>query len=536
MLGFLPRWLPDELLYSLLSRYRRFAGHPTSKPILETVFGDGAAGISATLPGRLQIVAEQFPDRTTAAQIAANYTILPYFSRIVSPDRYERLRTGLLEGWPTTDHGGLARFLAQVKAHRTLVFCPECVAADVATDGSAGWRRIHQLPGVFVCPDHGTGLRTTGVHVTRLLRLIPCPDDPRAGTAITGLLPADAAQNVARNSAWLLYNPGSPAKPAILRAGIRKMLHNAGWADFPREARSRLQCAISARLGDANLQALQCRINPQFWSKNWLDPLLWGYGDIRAHPLRYLLLLAFLNRDACDLFNCVDQEPPNDAPVSLRRRDHKAKRQSAQRNANLIEAHRTKLLAALRSNSESKRTRGELWRVVKPSMSYLTAHDQEWLNAHLPPKRVRNMYDDWAAVDCGLLPIVRAAIARLEAQPGRPVRISAYRVIRETDHSSILRYNRKRLPLCSAAIEAAAESVVDLGRRRLEWAANELVERGDRFTWINSFVLGQLNKPHSSVLIPYARELYISMQAATPGKPFPGVDNSPKPLNHIKFG
>src|SRR3546814_12439124 len=47
----------------------------------------------------------------------------------------------------------------------SLLFCQECVRSDAngTDDETPYWRRAHQLPGVFFCPDHEMPLSESGV-------------------------------------------------------------------------------------------------------------------------------------------------------------------------------------------------------------------------------------------------------------------------------------------------------------------------------------------------------------------------------------
>lgn len=57
MLGFLPQPIGDELLYSMLARYRELSASTTSKPTMDAAFGGDGRYANVGLPGRLRTVA-----------------------------------------------------------------------------------------------------------------------------------------------------------------------------------------------------------------------------------------------------------------------------------------------------------------------------------------------------------------------------------------------------------------------------------------------------------------------------------------------
>ena len=516
MIGFLPQPVRDELLYSILARYQGMSAAATSKPIMDAAFGPGGRYAYVALPGRLRNVAASLPgDRWTAERLAADHTLLPYFERLVTPRLRERLLVGLLDGWTTGGMDGLSTFFVSVTAHRALNFCPACVAAD-SLDGRAAWRRAHQLPGVFVCPEHLEPLRTTGVAIVNQAQLLACPADPLAGTAIAQILQGTAAASVARNSLWLLQNTGLPIDPTALRAGVRAMMREAGWITDSNMVRSGIREAVASKLGAKRLEALGCRLGLVGNRDAWLGWLWEKRPEIRAHPLRYLLLLAFLDRDVADLFAFEGKEVPDEPAVILNQRRADIVRRAVPARPEIIKKHRRTVLAMIAASPEAGRT--ELRSASQRPFVYLARHDPAWLEENLPPERSKVKLRDWSDKDASLLPVVEAAISRLRKRSGRPVRITVASVHSEAGQKAVLSKEQKRLPQCTALIAAAAEGDVAFARRRLDWAANEMVIRGDTLQWAKFATFGKLNGPWRPALETHARDLFERMLRATPGQ------------------
>ena len=515
MLGFLPAPLGDELLYSMLARYRVLAGGVDSRQIMDAAFGNGGKYAYVVLPGRLRYLAASLPGKEwTAERLAADHTILPYFARLLPREKYERMVDGLLDGWDSGGFNGMSPTLMAVASHRFLNFCPECVAEEQEWTGMSAWHRVHQLPGVFVCPTHLVPLRRSDILASGQAKLISCVADGSDGAPLVPILEGAVAASIARNSLWLLTNAGEPTDPATVRAGVRTMLREAGWISKNNMVARGLRQALAGRLGEAALQALGCRVGIVGNRDAWVG-WLWEQRDaLRAHPLRYLLLLAFLDREVSDLFAFVGKALPDDEPVILKQNRPSISRRQVPERPKIIARHRARTLAALADFPEDSRT--EL-RLKCSSIIYLARHDAAWLEAHLPPERSKATVHDWAKRDAALLPLVLFAIARLQARPGRPVRLTVSRVAIEAGES-VLTARKAKLPLCTTAAEAAAEDDLAFARRRLDWAANEMVRRGGLLQWSTLATFGKLHGPWRPALEPYARELFERMLVAAPGE------------------
>mgnify|MGYP001176438490 CR=1 FL=1 len=103
----------------------------------------------------------------TAEEIILGHTLLPYFL----PFKSQELASNAIACMRGPSLGSLKFQLglltSRFRAHLPLKACPECIRRDTARFAVAYWHRSHQLPGVWLCPEHGTALheasqRTTG--------------------------------------------------------------------------------------------------------------------------------------------------------------------------------------------------------------------------------------------------------------------------------------------------------------------------------------------------------------------------------------
>jgi Tn7-like transposition protein D/TniQ len=418
MLGFLPRSGTDKLVYSVLARYRLLAGSKFSAPTLTSACGENVRSIDIGMLGRLRHLADILLGvQWTAERLALEQTLFPYCERFASPLRRHRMISGLMEGWKGGSSGVLNSNWSQVTVHPSLNFCPGCVTSDQKALGMSAWHRVHQLPAVFVCPGHGKRLRTTGVLAKQQIQLIECPTEPQAGEAIEMLPGLLAAKSVAKNSLWLLRNPGPPSDPVTLRAGVGAMLRDAGWIGKANKVRPELGQAVAEQLGAEKLAQLGCRIEHQ---RKWFRWAWEQRATLRMHPLQYLLLLAFLERDAADLFTFAGKPLLDDPPVSLKRPDVGPR--SLLNRAFIIQ---NRVLLEMKSRPDLTRT--DIRKLH--STHYLATSDKNWLEASLPPRLRKVKPRDWTAYDLHLLSQIEAAVLRLRARPVPPKRITIKTIV-----------------------------------------------------------------------------------------------------------
>ena len=173
------------------------------------------------------------------------------------------------------------------------------------------------------------------------------------------------------------------------------MLRDASWIETTNRVRPGLREAVAKKLGANNLDKLGCRLGLVGNRDAWLGWTWEHRPELRAHPLRYLLLLAFLGRNAADLFAFVDKPLPADAPVILNRRRPGVTHRAHPERLAIIEKHRSWVLSAIQSRPDASRT--EIRRLVEPSTRYLAIHDRAWLQANLPPERSKATSRDWSA-------------------------------------------------------------------------------------------------------------------------------------------
>ena len=151
---FFPTPYPDEILYSVLCRYHSRSGKPSVLQTNLEIWGK-RYGKRLYLPDGIEYFACEIPKSAnlTAERFIYENTIFPWLTPFLPEERADTLFGAMRYG-----HSNTYNIIGFSKAFKTqpryLRYCNQCIEYDVNRYGEAYWHRVHQLPGVYVCPDH----------------------------------------------------------------------------------------------------------------------------------------------------------------------------------------------------------------------------------------------------------------------------------------------------------------------------------------------------------------------------------------------
>jgi len=236
-------------------------------------------------------------------------------SPFLSPERIQSLRQDM-----AGDNGLLAQMRAGgtsscIQSPEWLRFCPLCSEEDEKQHGNYYWHRLHQVPGVEVCPTHQVFLENSNVRGRgRRIRyeLVSAQQAIQRVSPRSLNLSNPLHQNLhqlARDVAWLLNQPNFVPGLESIRDRYLSLLIERGLANYSGIVRVRqLLEAFKKYYPSDLLKSLQCQIAEQD-NNNWLFRLVRSPKQSR-HPLYHLLLIHFLGHSVETFFQLSDELKP----------------------------------------------------------------------------------------------------------------------------------------------------------------------------------------------------------------------------------
>lgn len=319
MIRFFPTPYPDELLYSVCARYSALTSFGNTRVTMRTLFGMESLTATCLLPSHLGHLIAALPDghRYTVDELIDHLTVLPFFSPFLPAERVRRLREGMCAGVSGSTlylRSGLNA--SRIRLPLYLRFCPVCVQTDRRRFHECYWHRIHQVPGVEVCPTHEVLLETTSVRIRNprnRRQFIPAeqaiqPIPPR------GLNKADRNHQVllqlASDAAWVLHHPTLKPSLEVIRNRYLWLLAERQHATYTGHIRGikELHTQFRAAFPRAVLRRFGSRYSEQY-DLDWLVSLLRS-PQKSLHPLYHLLMIQFLGHTAESFFALPEQFPP----------------------------------------------------------------------------------------------------------------------------------------------------------------------------------------------------------------------------------
>ena len=298
MLPFFPDPYPDELLYSVLARYHRWSQNLAVKFTVSDLFRCSSASAIVEFPTRIKNLVSLLPDGTlhTADSLILNHTMFPFLPQ----ERADKIVSNMKaadEGMGVYNSVGL--MASGVRSHCNLRFCPLCLHNDQSQYGEAYWHRIHQVPGVEICPEHNCCLEDSSVVISpkfnkhQYYRLSDDVVDIEIRPRFKTRLQFELASQIASGAIWLLDNLVPSLGLGVLLTRYRQLLYQNGYISPQGQIRQRkLLESFRSLYGDDFLETVGCRVD-SVQSESWLHRFVRS-SRTSSHPLRHILVMCLL--------------------------------------------------------------------------------------------------------------------------------------------------------------------------------------------------------------------------------------------------
>ncbi len=317
----MPALLPDELLYSFIGRVGALNALGNTRERTHLFFGARDVMPITDLPTRLEYLQTTLGTSTpwkSTLELINQATMYPYHRPFLTLERDAAVKAIMLGASGKSLKTLLGRVANRFGAAPPLRFCPTCTLADIRQYGSPYWHRVHQLPGVTVCPTHHTSLVVYSKRFQRSdkQRIILAPGvfgeeyeslEPRTQQISFALLSGEllAAQLPALGENTFRY----VYRDAILNLGFRRK-GTVDYAGVAASVQSYYDNFQSFPHCERLLSSPKC---PLSWLRNLVER-----PQRSAHPICHLLLIGYLFKSIAVFKQACDASHKRDGSETVR--------------------------------------------------------------------------------------------------------------------------------------------------------------------------------------------------------------------------
>jgi len=316
---FFPSPYPDELLFSVVSRYDFRSANSNSKFTNLDIFGTTKVCTNIDFSSNLSVLHGKLNENSllTAEYLATNSTMFPLFVPFMPKEQSDRI-LALMQG-PVRDGssmfklpmrtgrgsnaGGISSYFQRHRYpyKRYLRYCPQCIIADVNLFGESYWHRSHQIYGIDVCHRHVEWLIETNISANQTIinNSYFIPDDLKLSKG-RNACNNQVLSSIAKSAYWLLNHNKTNLHVQLVRLLYQNHLQTIGYDNSCGGIEyKRLNNDIVKYFNEKNINTGP--IKKTKYDKNiWLENVL--VGKFNAHPIDHLYFIDFLGLSVEELF------------------------------------------------------------------------------------------------------------------------------------------------------------------------------------------------------------------------------------------
>lgn len=299
LLGFFPTPYPDELLYSIIARFRVRAAILSPKMVIEDVFNSRTATAIVDLPCNIKRLCSNLPVGSifTPKYFVEKHTLFPLYESFAYQKRAQKVYSAMLGHYGGSIHSLFGTIASTVKYPIYLKFCPMCWEEEQRKYGEGYWHRLHQVPGVEVCPVHQVLLNDSTVAIRQFNK----HEFLHASSSVCVLKPTEVKYSmvmfkeligIATDIEWILNNElGIRSLVWLQEQYIQSLITKDLATAMGRVHQKDMIAAFRSYFGDELLKKLQSSVTDE--NGVWISGLVRKPRKI-YHPLRHVLMMRFL--------------------------------------------------------------------------------------------------------------------------------------------------------------------------------------------------------------------------------------------------
>ena len=315
MLGFFTDPYPDELFYSAYARYHARARNRKVSTTMNSLFGSPFAAMVIDFPARLNYFVSQLPGEHvyTVDKIIKENTLFPFYAPFITARCSALTKRAMVEyGKGGEIHNRLGILTSKIVLN-TLRFCPSCVVEDRRKYGETYWHRLHQLPGVIICPEHNEMLEESGFHPKRfgLNNELLAAEQVIKGVPERKISESSERHqillHISRGAKWILEQRNLTSEVTSVVQRFRYLVFQHGLGTYNGTIQiTKIIELINRIIPDDVLSMFNCNFTK---GDSWIKRLF-NSPNTAQSPVRYLLLMTAFNILPEDFFKLPTEIEP----------------------------------------------------------------------------------------------------------------------------------------------------------------------------------------------------------------------------------
>jgi|GEM_PF-1423834 len=474
MMNFLPHLHQDELLYSVIARYKRMCGMISKIALVRDLFNGKTVFKSTLFPQHLNKLIANLPHNSKigADELILNHTPFNFYTAFLSNQHTKSISEAMINGKGTGIEALVGVAGSRVKLNDYLKVCPVCLVEDGENLGEGFWKRSHQIVGALFCLKHEVPLVNSRVGSSDNIVDFICADQDVYD--IENRVTVNYSEEVKRLNMIYLRNVSY-----LLNANRRRQdlsfiidyyidrLREKGFAS--KNGNLHISELVKAFVDFHPVEYLELMQSTIDINKetNWLRLFIRNNNKNRS-PLRHLLLLQFLGVEVADLFECSSTIG-------------KIKVRAERKPIYELDERRNKWLNLIHDNQGA--TRAKLKDIAKGLHTWIFTHDKEWYEEVTPriiKRKDRREVIDWNLRDEECLKHAMKAVETILSIDGKPIRIIPANIRRAVGVKRW--FLHKKLSKTWQYIDEVTEDINSYRMRKIKWAIDDLMKRKGRVT------------------------------------------------------
>ena len=243
-----------------------------------------------------------FGCKYTVEEIINKHTLYPFFTAFMDEDLSTRI-FNLMKGSSCTGISGVVGIqMMSINKSKFLKFCPICMQEDIQIYGEYYWHRLHQVPGMLVCPKHKVPLENSTVSISsdRPSLVLPSKDNCISNSTDYKEETIDKLYNLAKDIEKIFRLSINKRDKLWYRENYINYIISKDLATLNGSIKTKeLIKSFKSYYGDSILDILESNIELNNYY-NWLYKILKTTESVS--PIRHLLLIKFLGVEIEDIF------------------------------------------------------------------------------------------------------------------------------------------------------------------------------------------------------------------------------------------